>query len=71
MTINIADGVLKARKGDYVLYRIDYLLDHLAREVHLLEEYRQMREMRDQSETEEEILEMLNRLKEMVEVKEE
>lgn len=67
MTINIADGVLKARKGDYVLYRIDYLLDHLAREVHLLEEYRQMR---DQPGTEEETLEMLKRLKEMAEGKE-
>ena len=71
MNINVPDGVLKAMKWDYVLYKVDYLLDHLAREVHLLEEYRQTREMRDQPETEEETLEMLNRLKEMVERKEE
>ena len=68
MNINVADGVLKARKGDYVLYNVDYLLDHLAREVHLLEEYRQMR---DQPGKKEETLEMLKRLKEMAEGKEE
>lgn len=66
MNINVADGVLKAMKGDYVLYKVDYLLDHLAREVHLLEEYRQMR---DQPGKKEETLEMLKRLKEMAERK--
>ena len=66
MNINVADGVLKAMKGDYVLYKVDYLLDHLAREVHLLEEYRQMR---DQPGKKEETLEMLKRLKEIAERK--
>lgn len=59
MTINIADGVLKARKGDYVLYRIDYLLDHLAREVHLLEEYRKTRERFGSEDTMSRVEEML------------
>ena len=27
MIINIPDGVLKAMKGDYVLYKVDYLLE--------------------------------------------
>lgn len=29
--------ILKARSGDYVVYKVDYLLDHLAREICLLE----------------------------------
>lgn len=29
--------VLKKRAGEYVTYRVDYLLDHLAREIYLLE----------------------------------
>ena len=41
MKIEIPEGTLKFRKGKYVLYDIDYLLDHLSQEVHLLEEYRQ------------------------------
>jgi len=40
MTINVPDGVLKARKGDYVLYKVDYLLDHFVEEAYLLEAYR-------------------------------
>ena len=41
MKIEIPEGTLKFRKGKYVLYDIDYLLDHLSQEVHILEEYRQ------------------------------
>lgn len=40
MKIDIPEKTLKFRKGKYVLYDIDYLLDHLSQEVHLLEEYR-------------------------------
>ena len=40
MKIEIPDKTLKYRKGNYVLYDINYLLDHLSQEVHLLEEYR-------------------------------
>jgi len=40
MRIDIPDKTLKYRKGNYVLYDINYLLDHLSQEVHLLEEYR-------------------------------
>lgn len=40
MKIEIPDKTLKYRKGNYVLYDINYLLDNLSQEVHLLEEYR-------------------------------
>lgn len=39
----IAEGTLKARHGDYVLYKVDYLLDHLTREVYIMEGARKMR----------------------------
>lgn len=41
--VPVQDGILKARKGDYVTYRIDWLLDHLAQEISLLEGYRERR----------------------------
>lgn len=41
MKIEIPEKTLKYRKGNYVLYDVDYLLDHLAQEVFLLENYRQ------------------------------
>ena len=41
MRIDIPEKTLKFRKGNFVLYDIDYLLDHLAQEVFLLEQYRQ------------------------------
>lgn len=41
MRIDIPEKTLKFRKGNFVLYDIDYLLDHLSQEVHLLEQYRQ------------------------------
>lgn len=59
MNINVPDGVLKAMKGDYVLYKVDYLLDHLAREVHLLEEYRKTRERFGSEDTMSRVEEML------------
>ncbi len=40
---HIEKGCLKARHGDYVLYKVDYLLDNLAREVHIMEGARRMR----------------------------
>lgn len=39
---HIDKGVLKARHGDYVLYKVDYLLDNLAREVNIMESARKM-----------------------------
>ena len=36
----IDNGLLKARHGDYVLYKVDYLLDNLAREVNIMESAR-------------------------------
>ena len=40
MKIEIPEKTLKYRKGNYVLYDINYLLDNLSQEVHILEEYR-------------------------------
>ena len=40
---NIPKGCLKARHGDYVLYKVDFLLDNLAREVNIMEGARIMR----------------------------
>ena len=39
---NIPKGCLKARHGDYVLYKVDFLLDNLAREVNIMEGARRM-----------------------------
>ena len=39
-------GTLKARSGEYVIYKVDYLLDHLAREIYLLESGRNARRER-------------------------
>ena len=39
---HIDKGCLKARHGDYVLYKVDYLLDNLAREVNIMESARRM-----------------------------
>lgn len=36
-------GLLKARHGDYVIYKVDYLLDNLTREVYIMEGARRMR----------------------------
>lgn len=41
MIVEINDGTLKIRKGEYVIYKVDYLLDHLAQEVALMETARQ------------------------------
>ena len=40
MKIEIPEKTLKYRKGNYVLYDVNYLLDNLSQEVHILEEYR-------------------------------
>lgn len=39
----IDNGTLKARYGDYVLYKVDFLLDNLTREVYIMEGVRRMR----------------------------
>ena len=36
-SIRIADGLKKARHGNYVIYDVDFLLDNLAREVNIME----------------------------------
>lgn len=36
MNIDIKDGTKKIRLGNYVVYDVDYLLDHLASEVSLM-----------------------------------
>ena len=38
----IEAGILKARHGDYVLYKVDFLLDNLTREVYIMEGARRM-----------------------------
>ena len=40
---HIDKGLLKSRHGKYVLYRVDYLLDNLAREVSIMESARRMK----------------------------
>ena len=30
-------GTLKSRHGDYVIYKVDFLLDNLTREVYIME----------------------------------
>lgn len=39
----ITDKTLKARHGNYVLYKVDFLLDNLAREVNIMESARRMK----------------------------
>lgn len=39
----IEAGLLKARHGNYVLYKVDFLLDNLTREVYIMEGARRMR----------------------------
>ena len=41
MTIRISNKCLKARKENFVIYDVDYLLSHLAGEIALLWESRQ------------------------------
>ena len=36
-SIEIPDGIKKARTKNYVVYDVDWLLDHLAQEIYLLE----------------------------------
>jgi hypothetical protein len=43
MQINITDGCLKYRTGNYVVYNIDYLLDHQNMELELLRKARESR----------------------------
>lgn len=43
----LTKGLLKARHGDYVVYKVDYLLDHLAREVFNMEGARRMKPVKE------------------------
>ena len=45
----IDKGTLKARHGDYILFKVDYLLDHLAREVYIMECARKMRGIKNEN----------------------
>lgn len=38
----LSKELLKARHGNHVVYRIDYLLDHLAREIYILEGFKKV-----------------------------
>lgn len=40
-SISLEDGLKKARRGNYVIYDVDFLLDNLAREVNIMESTRQ------------------------------
>lgn len=40
-SISLEDGLKKARRGNYVIYDVDFLLDNLAREVNIMESARQ------------------------------
>lgn len=53
MTIEIADGTLKAVYGDYVIYKRDYLIKHLAREIYLLVSYERWKVRMKQEDIEE------------------
>lgn len=39
----ISKGLLKTRHGDYVIYKVDFLLDNLTREVYIMEGARRMK----------------------------
>ena len=39
----ISKGLLKARHGDYVIYKVDFLLNNLTREVCIMESARRMK----------------------------
>jgi hypothetical protein len=42
-SISLEDGLKKARRGNYVIYDVDFLLDHLAREVNIMESARRLK----------------------------
>ena len=42
-SISLEDGLKKARRGNYVIYDVDFLLDNLAREVNIMESARQLK----------------------------
>ena len=39
----ITENTLKARHGSYVIYKVDFLLDNLTREVYIMESARRMK----------------------------
>ena len=46
-SISLEDGLKKARRGNYVIYDVDFLLDNLAREVNKMESARQWKELKE------------------------
>ena len=42
-SISLEDGLKKARRGKYVIYDVDFLLDNLAREVNIMESARRLK----------------------------
>ena len=42
-SISLEDGLKKARRGNYVIYDVDFLLDNLAREVNIMESTRRLK----------------------------
>lgn len=42
-SISLEDGLKKARRGNYVIYDVDFLLDNLAREVNIMESARRLK----------------------------
>lgn len=46
-SISLENGLKKARRGNYVIYDVDFLLDNLAREVNIMESARQWKELKE------------------------
>lgn len=64
MNIEIPDGTVKARQGEYVVYRVDYLLKNFDRERELLESsHRNKIKPFDKTEFEKELQEFKDRIK--------
>lgn len=63
MIIEITDGTLKARTGDYVIYRVDYLLKNFDREREILESSQRLKTIPfDRTEFERELQEFKKRI---------
>lgn len=64
MIIEIPDGTVKARQGEYVVYRVDYLLKNFDMERELLESCQKLKvKPFDRTEFEEELQAFKERIK--------
>jgi len=64
MNIEIPDGTVKARQGEYVIYRVDYLLKNFDMERDLLESSQRNKvKPFDKTEFEKELQEFKDRIK--------